>query len=127
MVAELMFDGVGARAGEDHLPGSPCVTAPPESRVPGVDHLRGHGIEGKYINSAAEIKHVPRLAIVAAYVTAGHIAVLNDEMGIDGADGWADRSAASAGSDDFPAVRVRSLRNGGKRGEDQQDCEARPL
>ena len=119
VIADLMLDGVASRAGKKHLPGSARVAAPPERRIPGIDDLGVRRIENENIDYSAEIKHMPGLAIVARNVPARHIAVLDHQLWVVRADSRANRGAAAAGANYFPAVRTRALSETGQRGKKQ--------
>src|ERR1039458_2995262 len=122
-VAEIMLNSVAGGAGEDHLPSPPGVAAPPQCGIRSVDHLRVHRIEGESSDPLAEIEHVPRPAIVACDVIVGHVAVLNHNPGIVGADRWVIRGAAAAGAEYFPTFCIRPLSEAEKREESQHDCK----
>ena len=72
-----MLLGIAGGVGEDHFPGAAEIAAAPESGIACIDHRSGSWIESLSINAAAKIEHVPRLAVVARHVTAGHVAVFD--------------------------------------------------
>ena len=123
VVADLMLHSIAGRAGKNHLPGSPGVVAAPKSGISGIDDLRVRRVEGEGFNNAAEIEHMPGLAIILRNVTAGHIAVLNHQPRIVRTDRRTDRGASAAGAHDLPTVRTHALSKAGHRSKEQQNSK----
>ena len=105
VVADLMLNGIACGIGEDHLPGLAGVARPPQGGIAGIDDLGIRRIERHDINPAAQIEHPPRLTVVPCDVTAGHIAVLDNELRIKGADRRGNRRTAAARTDHAPMFR----------------------
>ena len=104
VVGAPVLHGVLRGVGPDHPPALARVVAAPEGAGARVDDLCVPGIEGVGGDDVAEIEHAPGVAGVVGDVRAGHVAALDDESGIVGADGGPEHRAAAPRADDAPRV-----------------------
>ena len=117
VVGAAVLHGVLRRVRPHHAPAPPRVLAPPERAGAGVDHVRVLRVEGVGADDVAQVEHPPRGAGIAGQVRAGHVAPLDDEPGVVGADGGPQHGAAASGTEDPPGVEAR--RGGPRRDEGQ--------
>ena len=125
MIAVLVLDGVLFRIREDHAPGASGVCTAPQRLVAGIDHLGVPRIERERVDYPAQVEHAPGPGAIQCDVGAGHVAVLQHDVGIVGTDGGCDHGAAPAGADNRPGVAARSGSGLARPESDSHHCQSR--